>query len=178
MLRGSRFVLVSEIDEGRMWNMMLINRITGGDPLIARVMRGDPFELVPELRTKLRAEWPAIMRWLIDGAVHYFEKGGLLPPQSVKLSTTDYLETENEVADWLRECTRPDPNAWTSSADLFASWSSWAKSAGTYVGSQKRLAPTLRDMGYQPAHNSKKPIRGFRGLVITVSAANRPTADL
>ncbi len=194
MLRGVRLVLVSEIDEGRMWNMMLINRITGGDPLIARVMRGDPFELLPEfklafltnnipslrgvneaarrrfnvlnfgitipkseqdpeLRNKLHAEWPAIMRWLIAGAVHYFEKRGLHPPQSVKLSTTDYLDTENEVADWLRECTKPVPNAWTSSAELFASWSIWAKSAGTHVGSQKRLASKLRDMDYEPAHN-------------------------
>lgn len=219
MLRGTRLVLVSEIDDGRTWNMMLINRITGGDPLIVRVMRGDPFELVPEfklafltnhipslrgvneaarrrfnvlnfgttipkdeqdpdLRTKLYAEWPAIMRWLIDGAVNYFEKGGLLPPQSVKLSTTDYLETENEVADWLKERTKRDPNAWTSSADLFANWSNWASAAGAYVGSQKRLASTLREMGFEPAHNPEKTKRGFRGIVISVSAANRPTTDL
>lgn len=220
VLRGARLVLASEIDEGRSWNTMLINRITGGDPLIARVMRGDPFEFIPEFKlialtnhmpavrgvneatrrrfnvlhfgvtipkqerdpellAKLKPEWPAILRWLIDGAVNFREVKGLLPPESVQLSTADYLDAENEIEDWLAECTeRTDPDTWTTSADLFRSWSAWAKRAGGFVGSQKRLAATLKQIGYRHGHNQAKTARVFYGLRIVLPLANDGDREL
>jgi putative DNA primase/helicase len=46
-LRGARMVLLSEIAEGRHWNESRLKGFVAGDPMSARVMRGDPFEFVP-----------------------------------------------------------------------------------------------------------------------------------
>jgi putative DNA primase/helicase len=47
VLRGARFVVASEIDSGRRWNESRLKRLTGGDPISARYMRGDLFEFEP-----------------------------------------------------------------------------------------------------------------------------------
>lgn len=46
-LRGARLVVAQEIDEGRRWNEARIKSLTGGDPVVARFMRRDPFEFTP-----------------------------------------------------------------------------------------------------------------------------------
>ena len=41
----------------------------------------------PDLRNKLRAEWPGILTWMIEGCLEWQDKG-LLPPAAV-LNATD-----------------------------------------------------------------------------------------
>jgi len=47
VLRGSRFVVASEIDTGRRWNEARLKRLTGGDPISARYIGKDLFEFEP-----------------------------------------------------------------------------------------------------------------------------------
>jgi len=47
VLRGARLVVASEVDTGRRWNESRLKRLTGGDPISARYMRGDLFEFDP-----------------------------------------------------------------------------------------------------------------------------------
>lgn len=49
-LRGARFVVVTETEEGRPWAESRIKSLTGGDRISARVMRGDPFEFQPAFK--------------------------------------------------------------------------------------------------------------------------------
>lgn len=50
VLRGARMVISQEVDEGRRWNESRIKALTGGDPIVARYMRQDPFEFQPAFK--------------------------------------------------------------------------------------------------------------------------------
>ena len=50
MLRGARFVVAQETDEGRAWNETRIKALTGGDPITARFMRQDFFTFEPQFK--------------------------------------------------------------------------------------------------------------------------------
>ena len=57
----------------------------------------------PELAEKLKAEWPGILLWAIDGC-HLWAEQGLDPPDSVRAATDAYLEAEDAVTTWIDDC--------------------------------------------------------------------------
>ena len=94
-----------------------------------------------------------------------WQADGLSPPESVRAATERYLAGEDTFGRWRDECTTPDPNAWQSSAELWASWKRWAEKAGEYVGTHKRLSQTLEERGFTPAREGTKANRrGYRGF--------------
>ena len=120
-----------------------------------------PDERDPELTERLRSEWPGILNWIIEGCLEW-QARGLDPPEAVRAATAAYLDSEDAIAAWIDECGERDPSAWESSANLFASWKTWAEKAGEYVGSQKRLAQCLENHGLRP--HRKPNGRGLLGL--------------
>ena len=148
--------------------------LRGVDEAIRRRLHLIPFNVcIPpderdhQLPEKLVAEWPAILRWAIDGCL-IWQRDGLKPPKAVLDATAGYLAGEDSFALWQGDCTTPDVNAWESSADLWQAWKRWAETAGEFVGSQKRFAQTLEDHGFVPKRDGVGT-RGFRGARL-----NRP----
>jgi putative DNA primase/helicase len=117
-----------------------------------------------ELPDKLRAEWPAILRWMVDGCLEW-QRRRLDPPASVRGATADYLEAEDALNLWMEEsATREHPDAWEPTGLLFASWKRWADTAGEFVGTQRRLSQLLQDRGLVPKRQPGTGLRGFRGI--------------
>jgi putative DNA primase/helicase len=114
-----------------------------------------------DLTEKLKAEWPGILAWAIEGCLEW-QTEGLRPPKAVTDATAAYLEAEDAISAWLDDKCERDPNAWSSSAAMFASWAAWASAAGEAVGSQKKLTQALADRGFT-IHNTTKA-RGLYGL--------------
>jgi putative DNA primase/helicase len=112
---------------------------------------------------KLKAEWPGILSWAIEGGLKW-RRGGLNPPEAVRAATNEYLEAEDSFSAWLNDCTQPC-NDWgfEKSGNLFASWKEWAERAGEKSGSQKRFADTLQGRGY-PKKKGTGGVRGFEGI--------------
>ena len=81
-----------------------------------------------ELPDKLKAEWPGILAWMIDGLPRRGRRTGSTRPSAVRAATDKYLAAEDTFERWRDDCTTPDPNAWESSADLWHSWKRWAES--------------------------------------------------
>ncbi len=114
-----------------------------------------PFVLTPEnpdadLEEKLRAEYPAILRWMIDGCLDW-QKHKLQRPQVVQEATNEYFDDQNIFAQWLEEhCEVDKGNRFLSSPGsmLFKSWSSYAKSSGEEAGSLKSFSQTLQRDGF------------------------------
>jgi putative DNA primase/helicase len=131
-----------------------------------------PAERDPDLPQKLRAEWPAILRWMVDGAL-LWQRDGLNPPDSVRAATDDYLSAEDAFSLWIEECAEPDPAAWESSGSLFASWKRWAEAAGEFSGGQKRFVQLLQERGYEPHRQAGTGLRGFRGLRLINQSSER-----
>ncbi|WP_428665043.1 phage/plasmid primase, P4 family [Reyranella sp.] len=117
----------------------------------------------PNLRDKLKAEWPGILRWMVEGCLAW-QQHGLAAPAAVRDATSAYLESEDALAVWVDERCVRDTNAWTTSAELFSSWKTWADGTGEFVGSAKRFAQNLETRGFQPVR--KMGGRGFQGLAL------------
>jgi putative DNA primase/helicase len=66
-----------------------------------------PFTVKPAqpdttLEQKLKAEWPGILRWMIDGCLDW-QENGLLRPNSVTKATADYFGEQYLFKQWLDE---------------------------------------------------------------------------
>ena len=75
----------------------------------------------PELGEKLKAEWPGILQWMLDGCADWQEYG-LAPPAAVTDATAAYLEAEDAVAAWIEDCCERDAGAFETRDALYASY--------------------------------------------------------
>ncbi|WP_342636497.1 hypothetical protein [Methylobacterium nonmethylotrophicum] len=125
-----------------------------------------PFIRKPEapdrqLEEKLKAEWPAILRWMIEGCLDW-QMNGLVRPESVVDATEAYFAEQDLMGQWLAEkcdVRQGDASVWDRTTDLFASWSVYAKAAGDDPGTVKGFGPAMRRKGF-PQHRTKAA-RGF-----------------
>ena len=138
------------------------------DEAIRRRFHLVPFNVVipPEQRDKnlgdrLRAEWPGILAWMIDGCI-VWQKCGLAPPEAVTSATAAYLEAEDAIAAWIEDAGIHDQNAWEKTATLFAKWKAWADNAGEHAGTRKGFSEKIEARGLIPERKSYG--RGFRGF--------------
>jgi len=82
----------------------------------------------PRLAEKLKAEWPAIFRWMIDGCLEW-RRDGLMVPTVVRKATEEYLADNDVMAQWLEESiVDGGPAAFTATGELFGSWKRWCES--------------------------------------------------
>ena len=117
----------------------------------------------PNLRDKLKAEWPGILRWMVEGCLAW-QSQGLAAPAAVREATSAYLEAEDALSVWVEERCIRDANAWTTAAELFSAWKTWADGTGEFVGSAKRFSQNLETRGFQPVRKTSG--RGFQGLAL------------
>jgi putative DNA primase/helicase len=120
-----------------------------------------PGQRDPKLPEKLKAEWPGILAWMVEGCL-LWQKQGLNPPSVIRDATTEYLDAEDIFQLWLDECCEEDPDAWESSASLFGSWKLWAGRNGEPTRSMRRLSQALEAKGFKKKPTNKA--RGFSGM--------------
>jgi putative DNA primase/helicase len=63
----------------------------------------------PTLPKRLKAEWPGILQWMIDGCIAWQEQG-LAPPAAVIDATLAYLEAQDAFGAWLDESCTCEPS--------------------------------------------------------------------
>jgi putative DNA primase/helicase len=132
-------------------------------PFMANIPPEDRDEKLGE---KLRAEWPGILAWMIDGCLDW-QKCGLDPPAVVTEATKEYLEAEDALSAWIDQAGHRDPTAFELSKDLFSSWKKYAQETGEWVGSERKFVPRLESraasLGLTRDRNTAGR-RGFSGL--------------
>jgi putative DNA primase/helicase len=154
------------------------------DDAIRRRFKIIPFILKPptpdaNLEQKLRAEWPVILRWMIDGFLDWQASDGLVTPDSVTNATTAYFADQDLFQQWLdEECDaeHDNPHKWETVADLFDSWSAYAHKAGEQPGSKKAFNEAMQSRGFQPAR-AGKGVRTFKGVRLNVRENSRVPED-
>lgn len=104
-------------------------------------------ERVLDLPDKLRAEYPAILAWMIEGCLRW-QRQGLGKPESVKTSVADYIQGEDTLGSWLEECVDLTQGERTRTSFAYANFKRWTESRGEYVLSQKRFTQALKDRGF------------------------------
>jgi putative DNA primase/helicase len=121
-----------------------------------------PAERDPRLAERLRAEWPAILRWCIDGCLAW-QRIGLSPPPVVRDATEEYFAGQDTLQQWLEDCTTE--GAFSRTAELFASWKTWAEDHNLQPGSAQALSEALADRGVVKGRNNTGQ-RGFRNITV------------
>jgi putative DNA primase/helicase len=132
-------------------------------PFTVTIPPSERDETLPE---QLKAEWPGILAWAIQGCLDW-QEGGLASPAAVQDATMAYLEAEDALAAWIEDCGQSEQSAWESVSALFKSWKAWADRSGEYAGSLKKFSQRLEDRGESIGlRKARDPSsrRGFYGL--------------
>jgi putative DNA primase/helicase len=117
----------------------------------------------PDLSEKLKAEWPGILQWMVEGCLEW-QRRGLDPLKAVVDATNEYLTGEDAVLAWMDECCELEPDNWTPRTKLYHSWTSWAEKTGENVSYSARdfYAKLAERSGVHPLIRHGQ--RGFKGL--------------
>ncbi len=129
-------------------------QIRGTDHAVWRRIRLLPFTVVipePEwdrdLGEKLRAEFPGILRWAVDGCRQWQQQGiGL--PEPVRQATAEYRETMDIIGAFVGECCVVDAKTCAGATDLYRAYVAWCEAAKEQADSQTRFGEALTERGF------------------------------
>src|SRR5262249_30843915 len=125
-----------------------------------------PAERDKDLPYKLEAEWPAILRWCMDGCLEW-QRCGLAPPDSVRAATDTYFAEQDIIKQWVDECTQDGgPFAVTRLSVLFESWKQWCEGSNIKPGNSIALSDELQKQGFEKVREPGTGKTAFRGLAI------------
>jgi putative DNA primase/helicase len=129
-------------------------------PFLHNIPEGERDLNLPE---KLKAEWPGILRKMIDGCVEW-HRDGLQQPLSVRQASEAYLEAEDTLGQWLAErCDVSHTITAIAATDaLYVDWRGWSEMNGQQPGSRKAFSTLLSEHGF--VYHRDKDTRGFKGL--------------
>jgi P4 family phage/plasmid primase-like protien len=140
VLRGARMALCSEVDSGRRWNETRVKRLSGGDPITARLIARDPFEFQPSHKLVLLANAKPGIR-VVDEAIrrriHLIEFPVTIPEAERDASLPEKLKAEaggilawalEGCLDWQTDGLQPPDSiiaatsAYLDREDVIAEW--------------------------------------------------------
>lgn len=145
--------------------------LTNVDEAIKRRFIILPFDNIPRskdpnLPEKLRGEWSGILSWMIEGCLDW-QANGLVRPEVAERATQAYFDEQDVFAQWIEDCCETGAVADTT-ANLWASWNSYAFENGEHPGNKKRSFPeSLSQRGFEAIKN-RYGIRGrgYRGIKV------------
>ncbi len=144
------------------------------------MVRLDPVAHDPGVADRLEGEYPAILRWAIDGCFAWRRIGLAPPPHARRPAAAE------AIARFLGADTDASPASWVSAGELYARWLEWTAEAGIEPGSQKAFAQAVAALGFTPArrHGGRRGFAGLRLRDVTPSVSadhlpdeGRPAAE-
>jgi putative DNA primase/helicase len=155
-ITGNHKPILGNVDEAMRRRMLLI-------PFLVQI---PPQERDPNLFEKLKAEWPAILRWMTHGCLEW-QQISLAPPPIVTEATDAYFDDQDLIKQWLDECTQPaPPYAFIATSKLFASWKNWCDARGLSPGNAQNLSDALYDRGLDKTRTGRA--KGFKGIMLKI----------
>jgi putative DNA primase/helicase len=141
-------------------------RIKAVDEAIKRRIHLVPFTVtIPAeerdkaLLTKLRAEWPRILQWCIDGCLKWQEHS-LSPGERIIAATEQYVEAEDILGQWLEECCERSGQA--EGRTLFEVYKKWCETQGEQVWTRRSWSNAMIDRGFAQVRTAS--FRGYAGV--------------
>ena len=122
------------------------------------------------LEMKLKAEWPKILNWMIQGCLIWKEQG-LNPPTKVILATEEFFEEQDVFGQWLKTKCHVNPKnekLKVPCGTVFLDWANFAEENGEEPGDAKLLGSRLKRLGIlsRTAQDSKtgKKVKHYFGI--------------
>jgi putative DNA primase/helicase len=145
-------------------------KVHGTDYAIWRRIQLLPFEATfkgvdddRDMKKKLLAELPGILRWAVEGARLWTEHG-LNPPDEVKMATETYRQDEDRLGEFFTGRCVIQPDLKATSADLLNAYRDFCAEASEEPMSANDFAKELQDRGLTKATFGHKKTRGWLGI--------------
>lgn len=144
---------------------------------LERRLRIVPFLKTPgtpdlTLKKALVAEYPGILRWMIDGCL-LWQREGLGTCPAVQQASKAYFDEQDKIGQWLADNTIEHKDLGVSRIDLRTDYAAWCHAAGERPLPPHELYEVLRR---RPgvSDSSVKGIRSFRGIGIRAATGEFP----
>ncbi|MBO0596362.1 bifunctional DNA primase/polymerase [Nesterenkonia sp. E16_7] len=141
-------------------------------------------EVDEELPIRLRTEHtPAILQWIIDGAVRYAAEGLGQEPAAVQQETEKYAASADTVGQFLaEECFTGESytDQATRVSDFRAAYERWCQENGEHALGGRRLTTHLARHGIQTGRDAPKGAGGARlygGVLLRSTEGQQDTLD-
>jgi putative DNA primase/helicase len=129
-----------------------------------------------QLKTKLKAEWPGILQWCIEGGLDW-RQNGLVIPEKVRDATAEYFDEQDTFTQWVGLSVTFGEMHLSPANELFRSWERFSKDIGEPPGSAKAFSDKLKKLPgvkrlkspvrlEDPLSGEKKNFKAYRGLMV------------
>jgi putative DNA primase/helicase len=115
-----------------------------------------------DLGEKLKAEWPGILAWLIDGCLEW-QRVGLAKPQAVLDTTATYLEAQDVLQDFLDTCCAVGKTESDTFQGIWDGWTDYCDDCRESAGTKKAFGQKLQDKGFMHVKGGKG-VHRYQGL--------------
>jgi len=129
--------------------------VRGNDHAMWRRLKLVPFNVtIPddeqdrELTAKLRAEYPAILKWAVQGCLDW-QKHGLSEPEVVRAATDSYRSDEDQLEQFIGDCCLLGASYKVRSSIIYKSYQDWCQHEGEKSISQKKFSLRLEENGQE-----------------------------
>jgi putative DNA primase/helicase len=113
----------------------------------------------PELLDKLKAEWPGILRWAVEGCLAW-QRDGLGEPNEVTEATAEYRGEQDLLAGFIAEVCFVHVEAKAQTSVLYERYQEWS---GDRETSQKAFTRAMEAKGYlsEAGHGNRRFYKGI-----------------
>jgi len=127
--------------------------VRGNDHAMWRRLKLVPFNVtIPaeeqdrELTAKLRAEYPAILKWSVQGCLDW-QKHGLGEPEIVQIATDGYRSDEDHFEQFIGDCCMVGASYQVRSSTVYKCYRDWCEQQGERAVSQKKFSKRMEESG-------------------------------
>jgi len=113
------------------------------------------------LQEKLKAEYPGILNWFIEGCLAW-QNEGLEPPEKVSIATNEYQTEMDIIKQFLDECTLTNPISQVSATQLFDAYKTWCDTNNEYKITKTMFGRKIAEIGFT---KSRKTISNTKQVV-------------
>lgn len=124
-----------------------------------------PEERDLNLLDKLQTEWPQILGWMLDGCAEW-QRIGLKPPQRILDATSEYMQQEDILGDWIAENCNSEGEV--DAADAFQNYRKWCDASGHSAWSRIGWSRAVMERGTIDSRRSS-------GRTIFIGLSLKPT---
>lgn len=115
-----------------------------------------------DLDERLKAEWPGILQWAIDGCLDW-QHNGFVISEKVAIATEEYFAGQDMFSEWIDDKCTVGPEYEALTADLLPSWNAHLKQAGEPHETTRALAERLKKSKRFPQDRSPSRRHGKNG---------------
>ena len=147
-------------------------QIDNVDAAMRRRIHIVPFTFTPPVKDgalgeKLKAEYPAILRWMIEGC-KMWQSEGLEAPECVLIQTEEYFHEEDIYGQWLEECCEVKANEEMTSSAAYRSWQIWCSQRGESPAARRTFARSMKpyeqQLGFRKGQITQQRLAGWNGI--------------